>query len=107
MPVQDTAETTVDDASRMPRPSRSADRRMLIDGRLVSADGRFPRSTPPPETSSATPPTPASRTPRRRSRPPRRAFDTTTWSTDVELRIRCLDQLHQALRRPRARNCAS
>jgi aldehyde dehydrogenase (NAD+) len=27
----------------------------------------------------------------------RRAFDTTTWSTDVELRIRCLDQLYQAL----------
>ena len=27
----------------------------------------------------------------------RRAFDTTTWSTDVALRIRCLDQLHQAL----------
>ena len=27
----------------------------------------------------------------------RRAFDTSTWSTDVELRIRCLDQLHSAL----------
>ena len=27
----------------------------------------------------------------------RRAFDTTGWPTDVELRIRCLDQLHQAL----------
>lgn len=27
----------------------------------------------------------------------RRAFDTTEWSTDVELRIRCLDQLHRAL----------
>ncbi len=27
----------------------------------------------------------------------RRAFDTTDWSTDVELRIRCLDQLHAAL----------
>jgi aldehyde dehydrogenase (NAD+) len=27
----------------------------------------------------------------------RRAFDTTNWSTDVELRARCLDQLHQAL----------
>ncbi|MGX1811044.1 aldehyde dehydrogenase family protein [Nocardia sp. NPDC055321] len=28
----------------------------------------------------------------------RRAFDTTDWSTNVELRIRCLDQLYQALR---------
>jgi len=27
----------------------------------------------------------------------RAAFDTTSWSTDVQLRIRCLDQLHQAL----------
>lgn len=27
----------------------------------------------------------------------RRAFDTTDWSTNVELRVRCLDQLHQAL----------
>ena len=27
----------------------------------------------------------------------RRAFDTTSWSTDVALRVRCLEQLHQAL----------
>ncbi|MFA6298891.1 MAG: aldehyde dehydrogenase family protein, partial [Nocardioides sp.] len=27
----------------------------------------------------------------------RRAFDETDWSTDVELRVRCLRQLHQAL----------
>jgi acyl-CoA reductase-like NAD-dependent aldehyde dehydrogenase len=27
----------------------------------------------------------------------RRAFDSTNWSTDVDLRIRCLEQLHQAL----------
>jgi aldehyde dehydrogenase (NAD+) len=27
----------------------------------------------------------------------RRAFDTTAWSTNVEFRIHCLDQLHQAL----------
>ena len=27
----------------------------------------------------------------------RRAFDTTDWSTNTELRIRCLEQLHQAL----------
>jgi acyl-CoA reductase-like NAD-dependent aldehyde dehydrogenase len=25
----------------------------------------------------------------------RRAFDTTSWSTDVALRVRCLEQLHQ------------
>ncbi|GAA5052044.1 aldehyde dehydrogenase family protein [Nocardia callitridis] len=27
----------------------------------------------------------------------RRAFDTTDWATDVDLRVRCLDQLHTAL----------
>ena len=27
----------------------------------------------------------------------RRAFDSTDWSTNTELRVRCLDQLHQAL----------
>ena len=27
----------------------------------------------------------------------RTAFDTTDWSTNVELRVRCLDQLHAAL----------
>ena len=27
----------------------------------------------------------------------RRAFDTTDWATNVELRIRCLEQLHGAL----------
>ncbi|EUA30340.1 aldehyde dehydrogenase family protein [Mycobacterium xenopi 4042] len=27
----------------------------------------------------------------------RRAFDTTSWPTDVEFRIYCLDQLHRAL----------
>ena len=27
----------------------------------------------------------------------RRAFDTTDWSTNIELRIRCLEQLHRAL----------
>ena len=27
----------------------------------------------------------------------RRAFDTTDWSTNIELRIRCLEQFHQAL----------
>jgi aldehyde dehydrogenase (NAD+) len=32
----------------------------------------------------------------------RRAFDTTDWSTNVELRIRCLDQLYRAWRRDHA-----
>ena len=33
----------------------------------------------------------------------RRAFDETDWSTDVAFRVRCLRQLHEALRAPRRR----
>ena len=36
----------------------------------------------------------------------RRAFDTTEWSRDHAFRVRCLRQLHQALRRQRRRRCA-
>ncbi len=38
-------------------------------------------------------------TPRRPIAAARRAFDTTDWSTNIELRIRCLEQFHQALHR--------
>ena len=46
---------------------------------------------------SARRPTRPPRTSTPRSRAARRAFDETDWSTNVELRVRCLRQLHQAL----------
>ena len=35
----------------------------------------------------------------------RRAFDETDWSTNLELRVRCLRQLHQALLDHARRRC--
>ena len=71
---------------------------MLIDGQLVETRAHVSRrSTRPPARSLATPRTPRSPTPRPPIAAARRAFDTTDWATDVELRIRCLEQLHQAL----------
>src|ERR1700712_5419768 len=74
-----------------------ADRKMLIDGRLVDADATFPSLNPAtgdvlghaPEGSVADAEAAVAAA--------RRAFDTGTWATDVELRVRCLEQLHQAL----------
>jgi acyl-CoA reductase-like NAD-dependent aldehyde dehydrogenase len=71
--------------------------RMLIDGKLVTADQTYPSINPAtgevldhaPEASVADA--------RAAIAAARRAFDTTSWSTDVEFRTRCLNQLHQAL----------
>ncbi|PQM49062.1 NAD/NADP-dependent betaine aldehyde dehydrogenase [Mycobacterium talmoniae] len=56
-----------------------------------------PRSIPRPARCWGTRPTPGSSRPRPAIAAARRAFDTTSWATDVDLRIRCLEQLHQAL----------
>ncbi len=76
----------------------AADRRMLIDGELVEAaatfaiaqsgDRRGPRTCPRRRPSP---------TPRAAVAAARRAFDTGAWATDVELRVRCLEQFHRAL----------
>jgi acyl-CoA reductase-like NAD-dependent aldehyde dehydrogenase len=70
---------------------------MLIDGQLVDADTTFPSLNPAtgdvlgyaPEGSVADAEAAVAAA--------RRAFDTGTWATDVDLRVRCLEQLHQAL----------
>ena len=71
--------------------------RMLIDGKLVAADRTYPSVNPAtgqvldqaPEASVADAQAAIAAA--------RRAFETTSWSTDVAFRARCLDQLHQAL----------
>ncbi|WP_405539930.1 aldehyde dehydrogenase family protein [Streptomyces sp. NBC_00075] len=72
-------------------------KRLLIDGQLVGTENTFPSLNPatgevldqaPDATVAQTEVAVAAA---------RRAFDTTTWATDVQFRIRCLDQLHQAL----------
>jgi aldehyde dehydrogenase (NAD+) len=96
MPVQDTAETTaktIADAA----PESQVDRRLLIDGRLVTADKTFPSINPATGVVIGHAPDAGVGQAEAAIAAARRAFDTTRWSTDVELRIRFLDQLHRAL----------
>jgi acyl-CoA reductase-like NAD-dependent aldehyde dehydrogenase len=96
MPVQDTAETTaktIADAA----PESQVDRRLLIDGRLVTVDKTFPSINPATGAVIGHAPDAGADQAQAAIAAARRAFDTTSWPTDVELRIRCLDQLHRAL----------
>ncbi|OBI14073.1 aldehyde dehydrogenase [Mycobacterium sp. E2327] len=90
MPVQDTAETTA-------APESQVDRRLLIDGRLVTADKTFPSINPATGAVIGHAPDAGVEQAEAAISAARHAFDTTDWSTNVELRIRCLDQLHTAL----------
>jgi acyl-CoA reductase-like NAD-dependent aldehyde dehydrogenase len=73
--------------------------RLLIDGELVAAEGGATYDTISPSTEevlgAAADATLADADAAIAAA--RRAFDTTDWSTNVELRQRCLRQLHQAL----------
>ena len=100
MPVQDTADTalgttsvTIADAA----PESQADRRLLIDGRLVTTDKTFPSINPATGAVIGHAPDAGAEQAAAAIAAARRAFDTTRWSTDVELRAHCLDQLHRAL----------
>lgn len=68
----------------VPRPG--AVRRMPIDGRQVAAERGQAFPSPNPGNGKVVGYAAA-----------RRAFDTTTWSTEVAFRISCLDQLRNAL----------
>ncbi|OMC17292.1 aldehyde dehydrogenase family protein [Mycobacterium sp. SP-6446] len=92
MAAQDTVSTSADAA-----PESQVDRRLLIDGRLVAADQRFPSINPATGEVLGYAPDAGVGEAEAAITAARRAFDTTSWSTDVELRIRCLDQLHQTL----------
>lgn len=99
MLAQDAAEpatgstATIADAA----PAPHADRRLLIDGRLVSADTTFPSINPATGAAIGHAPDAGAAEAEAAIAAARRAFDTTDWPTDVELRIRCLNQLHRAL----------
>ncbi|MBO0883289.1 MAG: aldehyde dehydrogenase family protein, partial [Mycobacterium sp.] len=73
------------------------DRRLLIDGRLVTADRVFPSVNPATGEVVGHAPDAGVAEAGAAIAAARRAFDTTNWPTDVGLRIRCLDQLHRAL----------
>ncbi|HJR26386.1 MAG TPA: aldehyde dehydrogenase family protein, partial [Acidimicrobiales bacterium] len=73
--------------------------RLLVDGELVPASDGGTYETIDPSSGKvlglAADATVADA--RRAVAAARRAFDTTTWATDVGLRTRCLRQLHQTL----------
>ena len=73
--------------------------RMLVDGKLVEASGgaTYPILNPATGLEIGQAPDATAVDVDAAIAAARRAFDETSWSTDVELRVRCLRQLHQAL----------
>jgi aldehyde dehydrogenase (NAD+) len=74
-----------------------AGRRMLIDGVLVDTPRTYPSINPATEEVVGLAPDATVADAEAAVAAARRAFDTTDWSTNVEFRIRCLEQFHQAL----------
>src|ERR1700712_5371482 len=95
----------VDEGARTP-PS-NADRRMLIDGELVEAGRRraaddvdsrtFASLYPATGEVLGHAPDATVEDAQAAIAAARRAFDTTSWATDVGFRVHCLEQLHAAL----------
>ena len=71
--------------------------RMLIDGKLVTADRTYPSVNPATGQVIDHAPDASTADAQAAIAAARRAFDTTTWATDAAFRARCLDQLHRAL----------
>jgi acyl-CoA reductase-like NAD-dependent aldehyde dehydrogenase len=74
-----------------------ADRRLLIDGRLLESERTFPSINPATGGVLGHAPDATVSDAEAAVAAARRAFDTTDWSTNTELRVRCLQQFHQAL----------
>jgi aldehyde dehydrogenase (NAD+) len=70
---------------------------MLIDGKLVGAELTYPSVNPATGEIVGYAPDASEADARAAVAAARRAFDTTSWSTDVAFRTRCLEQLHAAL----------
>lgn len=87
-----TAESGCDSASS------AADRRMLIDGRLVDAARTFATVNPATGAVLGYAPDASIADAEAAVAAARRAFDHSGWATDVALRVRCLEQFHTALR---------
>src|SRR5215217_3000644 len=77
--------------------SATADRRLLIDGRLLQTERTFPSINPATGAVLGLAPDATIRDAEAAVEAARRAFDTSDWATNTDLRIRCLEQFHQAL----------
>ncbi|MFF2846275.1 aldehyde dehydrogenase family protein [Streptomyces sp. NPDC058001] len=73
------------------------ERRMLIDGQLVTAHESYDSLNPATGELLGRAPDATVSDAEAAVAAARRAFDTTTWATDREFRVHCLDQLHAAL----------
>ncbi|AWK71106.1 aldehyde dehydrogenase [Rhodococcus oxybenzonivorans] len=73
------------------------DKRLLIDGQLVATERTFASINPATGDIVGYAPDAGVAEAEASIAAARRAFDTTSWSTDVAFRIKCLDQFHQAL----------
>jgi aldehyde dehydrogenase (NAD+) len=78
-------------------PVATLPRRMLIDGKLVEAERTYQSVDPATGEVLGEAPDASVADARAAVAAARRAFDTTSWPSDAEFRIRCLNQLHQAL----------
>jgi aldehyde dehydrogenase (NAD+) len=98
MPLQDAATITVGGSPSINGGSQpAADRRLLIDGQLVTTGRVFASVNPATGDVIGHAPDAGIDEAQQAIAAARRAFDTTTWSTDAAFRVRCLEQLHQAL----------
>jgi acyl-CoA reductase-like NAD-dependent aldehyde dehydrogenase len=73
------------------------DRRLLIDGQLLECERTFPSINPATGEVLGHAPDATAADAEAAVAAARRAFDTTDWSTNTEVRIRCLEQFHRAL----------
>ncbi|MBA2947819.1 aldehyde dehydrogenase family protein [Streptomyces himalayensis] len=71
--------------------------KLLIDGQLLDAPRRYESLNPATGEVLGQAPDATPADAEAAIAAARRAFDTTTWATDKDFRIRCLDQLYQAL----------
>jgi aldehyde dehydrogenase (NAD+) len=90
--VQETPTILSDAAS-----AGTAQRRLLIDGKLLDTDRTFPSINPATGEVLGYAPDATVADAEAAVAAARRAFDTTDWSTNTELRVRCLEQFHRAL----------
>jgi len=95
MPPRDTVSTITGQPNQ--NDPAAADRRLLIDGRLVTTDTTFPSVNPATGAVVGHAPDAGVAEADAAVAAARRAFDTSDWPTNVDLRVRCLEQFHRAL----------
>lgn len=92
MPSQDTEPVGIRTATT------AVTKRLLINGQLIATEQMFESLNPATGAVYGYAPEAGVAHTEAAIAAARRAFDTTTWSTDIEFRAHCLDQLYRALR---------